>query len=178
MTIRSQSELSVGRQPVVSLAHIALAFLLPLLATVSCAANAPQAPAYERLALVGSDGVNHSIQVEVMRTPMQLYTGLRWRKHMDADKGMLFDLGTVRPAVFTMSDTIIPLDMLFIGADGRVVNIDANTTPGKVGPFTSQGPVRAVLELNAGTAARLKIAPGDEVQYAPLFPIDPNVQAH
>ena len=149
--------------------RVALVVVWPLLAIASCAAQEARTPTYEKLSLVGSDRVNHPIQVEVMRTPEQLWHGLRWRKHMDPDKGMLFDLGSVRMAVFTMSDTIIPLDMIFIGPDGRIVNIDAKTVPGNPGPYNSQAPVRAVLELNAGIAEKLKLGPGDMVRYDPLF---------
>jgi len=114
--------------------------------------------------VTGDDGVVHPLKVEVMHTQKELWTGLRWRKSMPQDQGMLFDLGEVRQAYFTMSDTLIPLDMLFIAADGKVVNIAAMTVPGNPGPYPSDGAVRAVLELNAGTALRLHLAPGDVVR--------------
>jgi len=115
--------------------------------------------------VTGDDGVVHPLKVEVMHTQKELWTGLRWRKSMPQDQGMLFDLGEVRQAYFTMSDTLIPLDMLFIGADGKIINIAVMTVPGNVGPYMSDGPVRAVLELNAGASTRMHLGPGNIVRY-------------
>jgi len=134
-------------------------------ADVSLAAQSEAARPREALAIIGSDGVTHPFQVEVMRTEQQRWRGLRWRKHLDPDDGMLFDLDGVRVAYFTMSDTLIPLDMLFIAADGRIVSIAERTVPGNPGPYASAVPVRAVLELNGGTCAKLDIKPGDLVRY-------------
>jgi len=149
------------------LSRIALVLLWPLFAIASCAAiNQPAPPhPFEALTITGDDGVAHALKVEVMRTQKELWTGLRWRKTMPQDHGMLFDLGEVRQAYFTMSDTLIPLDMLFIAADGKIVNIAAMTVPGNAGPYMSDGPVRAVLELNAGAALHLHLGPGAIVRY-------------
>jgi hypothetical protein len=149
------------------LGRIAFVVLWPLLAIASCAAIDQPAPPHplEALTVTGDDGVVHPLKVEVMRSQQELWTGLRWRKTMPQNQGMLFDLGEVRQAYFTMSDTLIPLDMLFIAADGKIVNIAAMTVPGNAGPYTSDGPVRAVLELNAGASLHLHLAPGDVVHY-------------
>ena len=149
------------------LGRLALIALWPVVVIASCAAIDQPAPPHrlEALSVTGDDGVARPLQVEVMRTQKELWTGLRWRKTMPQDHGMLFDLGEVRQAYFTMSDTIIPLDMLFIGPDGKIVNIAAMTVPGNAGPYMSDGPVRAVLELNAGASLRLHLSPGDVVGY-------------
>lgn len=154
----------------VVLGQITLGVLWPVVAIVSCAAVEQPAPPHplEALSITGDDGITHALKVEVMRTPKELWTGLRWRKTMPDDQGMLFDLGEVRQAYFTMSDTLIPLDMLFLGADGKIVNIAAMTVPGNAGPYMSDGPVRAVLELNAGTSLRLHLSPGDIVRSKPF----------
>jgi uncharacterized membrane protein (UPF0127 family) len=64
-----------------------------------------------------------------------------------------------------MKNTLIPLDMLFIAEDGRIIHIAERAVPGSLATFSSGQPARAVLELNGGTAARLNIAPGDRVLY-------------
>lgn len=153
------------RFSLIFLGRIALGLLWPVVAIASCAAVEQPAPphALQALVVTGDDGVTHPIKVEVMRTQKELWTGLRWRKQMPQDQGMLFDLGVVRQAYFTMSDTLIPLDMVFIRADGKIVNIAAMTVPGEAGPYMSEGPVRAVLELNAGASQRMHLQPGDAV---------------
>ena len=67
-----------------------------------------------------------------------------------------------------MKNTLIPLDMLFIESDGRIAKIVERTVPLSLASIASERPVRAVLELNAGTAARLGIQPGDRVLH-PAF---------
>jgi uncharacterized membrane protein (UPF0127 family) len=105
--------------------------------------------------------------VELAATPAQMEQGLMFRQSMAPDAGMLFDFKTPSMASMWMKNTVIPLDMLFIDAQGRIVNIAERTVPGSLDPVGAAAPVRAVLELNGGTAARLGIRPGDRV----LFPI-------
>jgi uncharacterized membrane protein (UPF0127 family) len=87
---------------------------------------------------------------------------------MPKDHGMLFSWETEEVQSFWMRNTCIPLDMLFIARDGRIVNIAERTVPFSEAIIPSEGAVRAVLELNGGTAARLKIKPGDRVIH-PVF---------
>jgi uncharacterized membrane protein (UPF0127 family) len=91
-------------------------------------------------------------------------TGLMFRKTVPADGGMLFDWGQPQSSEMWMKNTIAPLDMLFINADGTVRRIAENTTPRSLATISSGGPVRATLELAAGTAARLHIQVGDKVE--------------
>jgi len=107
----------------------------------------------------------HKFAVEVATTPEQHEQGLMFRRSMAADAGMLFDFGTPAPQTFWMKNTLIPLDMLFVGADGRIVNIHERAVPLSTDMIPSAGPVRAVVELNGGTAARLGIRPGDRVTW-------------
>jgi uncharacterized membrane protein (UPF0127 family) len=81
---------------------------------------------------------------------------------------MLFDYQESRPVAMWMKNTHIPLDMLFIDAAGRVARVARDTEPFSLTPIPSGQPVRAVLELNAGTARRLGIRPGDRVRH-PIF---------
>lgn len=94
--------------------------------------------------------------------------GLMYRKHLDADSGMLFDFQNDDFRSFWMKNTILPLDMLFIRADGTISSIVANTTPYSEKIISSEEPVRAVLEINAGRAAELGIKPGETI-HSTLF---------
>jgi uncharacterized membrane protein (UPF0127 family) len=90
-----------------------------------------------------------------------------FRKSLPPDAGMLFDYRTPSTASMWMKNTLIPLDMLFVDEQGRVVNIHERAVPGSLDPIAAMAPARAVIELNGGTAARLGIKPGDRV----IFPI-------
>jgi len=89
--------------------------------------------------------------------------GLMFRKELPEGHGMLFDFMQDQPVAFWMHNTYIPLDMIFIRGDGRILRIAENTTPMSDNLVPSGGPVRAVLEVIAGTARNLGIAPGDRV---------------
>jgi uncharacterized protein len=110
----------------------------------------------------------HEFEVEMAVTAEQRRHGLMFREHLDADQGMLFDFGRTGPVTMWMRNTFIPLDMLFIAADGRIARIAADTEPLSDAVISSGGPVRAVLELAAGTSAELGIAAGDRVVH-PMF---------
>jgi len=104
--------------------------------------------------------------VELARSPEQQQQGLMFRQSLAADAGMLFDFGDTRPATFWMKNTLIPLDMLFIAADGHVADIHERAVPLSEAAIESKVPVRAVLELNGGSVARLGIRRGDLVHHA------------
>ena len=110
----------------------------------------------------------HLFQVERAKTPDEQAQGLMYRRSMAADHGMLFDMVPPRVATFCMKNTFIPLDMIFVGPDGRIRNIAERTVPETTSTYSSDGPVGAVLELNGGTSSRLGIKPGDLVLH-PLF---------
>lgn len=111
-----------------------------------------------------TDGQNsHHFIIEVANTPITRQRGLMERKHMDANAGMLFDYGKPRQIHMWMKNTFISLDMLFIDRAGKIVGVATNTTPLSTAVIASPGPVLAVLELNAGTAARLSLDIGDKV---------------
>lgn len=118
----------------------------------------------EKLVIVTSDGISHPFDVEMAITPEQQEVGLMFRPTVPADGGMLFDWGEPRDSTMWMRNTVAPLDMLFMGRDGRVRRIAENTTPESLAMIPSGGPTRATLELAAGTAARLHIRVGDRVE--------------
>ena len=127
-----------------------------------------QAQATEPLTIVTQGGQRHAFQVEVARNDADRAQGLMYRRSMPADRGMLFDFGKVEPVSMWMQNTYLPLDMLFVRADGTIARVAANAEPLSTRSIPSGEPVLAVLELNAGTAARLGIRAGDRLDH-PLF---------
>ncbi len=121
----------------------------------------------EPLAIETADGTLHRFTVEIAATPEEQQIGLMFRKEMAPDHGMLFEFAMPRRARFWMKNTYLPLDLLFIRSNGRIANI-AQGEPLRLDGIESRGRVAAVLELNAGTAARLGIKAGDRVRH-PFF---------
>jgi uncharacterized membrane protein (UPF0127 family) len=121
----------------------------------------------QQLAIASKTGV-HQFTVEVALTEADKARGLMYRRDLPEGRGMLFDFFRERALSFWMKDTYVSLDIIFIRADGRIRRIAANTTPLSERLIPSGGPVRAVLEVRAGTAARLGIVPGDRVVH-PIF---------
>jgi uncharacterized membrane protein (UPF0127 family) len=108
----------------------------------------------------------HAFRVEVARTGAEQAHGLMFRTQMGPDEGMLFPFDPPRDGVaFWMKNTVIPLDILFIGANGRILNIAAMAEPYSLAPIPASGTAAAVLELNGGRAAQLGIGPGDKVEW-------------
>lgn len=124
-------------------------------------------PALEPLSIRTKAGT-HAFEVELAVTDDQQRKGLMYRRKMPANAGMLFLYDNGSRVTMWMSNTYIPLDMLFIAADGRITHIVERTVPLSTELIGSNGPVRAVLELNGGTASRLGIAVGDMVRH-PAF---------
>lgn len=103
--------------------------------------------------------------VELAMTRQEQETGLMNRKHLPENEGMLFLLNHDRQVDMWMKDTYIPLDILFIDAQGKITDIAENTPPLTLETVSSTGPVHAVLELPAGTAGKHGIEPGDTVNH-------------
>lgn len=141
---------------------------LPVIGLVVMLAGAAYAQALEALSIATQGGQRQSFQVEVARNDADRAQGLMYRRSMPANQGMLFDFGRVEPVSMWMQNTYLPLDMLFVRQDGTIARIAANTEPLSTRTIPSGEPVLAVLELNAGTAARLGIKPGDRIEH-PLF---------
>jgi uncharacterized membrane protein (UPF0127 family) len=142
--------------------------LIGLYLLLSILAAQASEPVLEQLIITTAEGNAVAYQIEVARTASQMQRGLMFRDTMAEDHGMLFIYEPERPARMWMKNTILPLDMLFIDSEGVIINIAANTTPFSLDTIESGGPVRAVLELNAGQAAKQRMAVGDRVTH-PLF---------
>jgi uncharacterized membrane protein (UPF0127 family) len=106
-----------------------------------------------------------SFRVEVASTPAQQARGLMFRQRMGANEGMIFPFNPPRGAAFWMKNTVIPLDIIFIGTDHKILNIAANAVPYSEQPLPSAGTAAAVLELNGGRTAELGIVAGDKVDW-------------
>ncbi|MCA0400374.1 MAG: DUF192 domain-containing protein [Proteobacteria bacterium] len=118
----------------------------------------------ERVEIVSGDR-RHSFMVEVMRSEPERARGLMFRQHMPQDQGMLFDFERDQNVTMWMKNTYISLDMIFIRSDGRIHRIETRTEPESERTISSGAPVRAVLEVNSGVAARLGLKAGDRVQH-------------
>lgn len=134
--------------------------------SVSTAAS--EDAAGEILVIETGDGAQHEFRVEVAATPEERARGLMFRTELAPDAGMLFQYEIPHRITMWMANTYLPLDMMFIDADGRVINIAERTVPETTTSIPSNGPAIAVLEVNAGTADRLGIARGDLVRH-PFF---------
>jgi hypothetical protein len=107
---------------------------------------------------------------EVMRTEEERERGLMFRPYLPQMRGMLFDFGETRPVQMWMKDTPIPLDMIFIRADGTIARVAENAEPFSERVIPSGGPIRAVLEINGGLAAKFGITAGERVNHALFQP--------
>jgi uncharacterized membrane protein (UPF0127 family) len=126
--------------------------------------HAAYAMRLETLKLVTAQGT-HVINIEITETPQEKAQGLMFRTHLADTSGMLFFYETPQEITMWMRNTYIPLDMVFIRADGVVHRIEAYTEPLSENIVTSQGGVTACLELAGGAAARLGLKPGDRVEH-------------
>jgi uncharacterized membrane protein (UPF0127 family) len=115
--------------------------------------------------VIHAGGSAYKFEVEVVTTPADRERGLMFRKSMASNAGMLFIYPNEKPVSFWMKNTLIPLDMLFVTAAGAIAHIAHNAVPMDETPIDSGAPVKAVLELNGGTAQALGIKEGDRVEY-------------
>ena len=135
-------------------------------ASVACAQpRSPEAVRPPRVTIRTTSGATAAVTAEVARTPETRERGLMFRTKLDPDAGMLFVFDESEDHTFWMKNTPLPLDMIFIGEDGRIVGIVERATP-----FTLQGrsvgaPSRYVLEVNGGWAAAHGVHPGDDVAF-------------
>ncbi len=112
---------------------------------------------------IATAGKLHEFQVEVASDDKSRENGLMNRHHMAADHGMLFVFDGAGEHYFWMENTYIPLDIIFIGADHRIIHIAASATPLSRKLIPSHGDAKFVLELNGATAKKLGIKRGDKV---------------
>ncbi len=116
------------------------------------------------LTVSGASGT-HSFRVELADTAEAQRQGLMFRTQLPDDEGMIFPYDGTTAQSFWMKNTPLPLDIIFIGPDGRISNIAAMTEPYSLESVYSVGPVLGVLELRGGLAEELGIEPGDKVTW-------------
>jgi uncharacterized protein len=154
------------------LARFAIAAILTLVPLTAChdrlveeaSAATPAKLEVVTVTIATSDGRTHRYKAEVARTPEQQARGLMYRRTMARDVGMLFPFPEPRMASFWMSNTYLPLDIIFISPEGRVVNVGEGV-PLRLDTVESTGPAGSVLELNRGEAARIGLSPGDRISW-------------
>ncbi len=139
-------------------------FALLVLAIVPANLGTAGAAETEVVEIASKTGV-HPFAVELAVNDEERAKGLMYRKELPEGKGMLFDFQIEQPVSFWMRNTYVSLDMIFIRADGRILSIAENTVPLSERPVPSGGPVRAVLEVVAGTTRKLGIKAGDRVAH-------------
>jgi uncharacterized membrane protein (UPF0127 family) len=156
------------RQPLWGRPWIALAAVLAFCAFLGIGLGVgARAASFQTLEIATKSGVK-VFSVEMATTEEEKTTGLMYRKELADGKGMLFDFSPEQEVSMWMKNTYIPLDMIFIRADGRILRIAENTEPLSTRIIPSGGLAKGVLEVIAGTAQKYGIAPGDRVAH-PLF---------
>jgi uncharacterized protein len=138
----------------------AVALLVALVLVIARSGRA----ADDTLEIVSKTGV-HVFAVELAVTDEQRTRGLMFRRALPEGQGMLFKFEPDQVIQMWMHNTYIPLDMIFIRSDGRILRIAENTKPESDNIISSGAPARGVLEVIAGTARKLGIAPGDRVAH-------------
>jgi uncharacterized membrane protein (UPF0127 family) len=141
---------------------LALLLATPALAQPGVSQPQPKLPE-EPLIIVTRDGTRHEFRVEMAVDSSHQMIGLMFRPSVGPNEGMLFDWGAPRESSMWMRNTITALDMVFITQDGHIHRIAERTVPLSLDTVSSRGPVRATLELAAGTAERLNLRVGDRV---------------
>ena len=119
----------------------------------------------ELLSIESAGGERHRFEVEIALTGPQHAQGLMYRRSLAVDAGMLFLYRGAGTLSIWMKNTPIPLDMIFIAPDGRIVDIAERTVPYSLETISSRFAASAVLEVIGGTVARLGIQPGDRVRH-------------
>lgn len=108
---------------------------------------------------------SRALAVEIAETAQERERGLMFRKDFPRDRAMLFVFPDAQEVTFWMQNTPLPLDMIFIGADGRITSIKEHEKPFSTDLVGSGGPVRFVIEVDAGVARRLGLEKGDRVRH-------------
>lgn len=137
---------------------------------ILCATQALGAGEREIVTVVTQGGGRFPFHVEIADTPASRGRGLMFRERLAEDEGMLFLFDEVERASFWMKNTSLPLDMLFIAADGRIADMHQDAVPHSTRPINSDGPVLAVLEVRAGTVRKLGIRIGDRIEHPAFTP--------
>jgi uncharacterized membrane protein (UPF0127 family) len=138
-------------------AGLVLAMLFALAPVAACSS--------ETRAVLHTAKGDYPFTIEVAQTDEERARGLMFRQSLAPDAGMLFDFFKEQPVAFWMQNTLIPLDMVFIGADGIVKAIHVNARPMDTTAIPSGVPVRFVLEIPGGRANEIGLEVGDRFEH-------------
>jgi uncharacterized protein len=138
---------------------VRLALTLVTLTLLAACSNAEN-----RLVLHTAKG-DFAFSIEIADDGAERAKGLMFRDHLAPDAGMLFDYGQEQEASFWMQNTLIPLDMIFIGTDGIVKTIHVNARPLDTTSIPSGVPIRFVLEIPGGRSTEIGLAVGDKMDH-------------
>ncbi|MGH7854589.1 MAG: DUF192 domain-containing protein [Candidatus Binatia bacterium] len=127
--------------------------------------SAGSCEAQPRVTILTRSGSELAFQVEVADTPAKRTTGLQYRKELGPDRGMIFLFPSEAPQSFWMKNTPIPLDMIFINRERKIVGIVEQTVPFSLDSRSVGVPSQFVLEINGGLAKRHNIQTGDSVRF-------------
>lgn len=142
------------------------ALAAPALAAADDAAQLDRIYRRSTLKVATPDARLHTFKVWLADDNERRARGLMFVKHLADDEGMLFIYDRAQPIAMWMKNTFIPLDMVFVAADGKVINVAENTEPHSLKTIESNGDALGVIELKAGTAKKLRIAKGARVMHA------------
>jgi uncharacterized membrane protein (UPF0127 family) len=123
-----------------------------------------------RVSIVSSDGREVGFQVEIAATPAERERGLQYRRELSQDRGMIFLFPREEPLSFWMKNTPIPLDMIFINAERRIVGIVESAPPFSLDSRSVSGKSQYVLEINGGLSRRYGFKSGDRVRFEGFEP--------
>jgi uncharacterized membrane protein (UPF0127 family) len=115
--------------------------------------------------LIHAGGSTYKFDAEIADTADERAQGLMYREHLDPNEGMLFLYPAAKPVAFWMKNTPLPLDMIFIDAEGKIINVAAMAKPFDTSPISSEGAAIAVFEILGGSAGQLGIQAGDKVEW-------------
>ncbi|MDH5722126.1 MAG: DUF192 domain-containing protein [Alphaproteobacteria bacterium] len=128
--------------------------------------NQPQILPVEPLKIILAVGSEVNLEVEIAKVPKEHMTGMMFRKEVQQNTGMLFLFNEAEVKSFWMKNTFVPLDIIFIDRNGKILNIHSNAIPGDLSPIKSKGEALAVLEIGGGEAKRFGVQEGDMLKNA------------
>jgi len=126
--------------------------------------------AQPRVSIIADEGREIAFQVEIADTPTKREMGLQYRRELAPDHGMIFLFPTEEQQSFWMKNTPIPLDMIFISAERKIVGVVENTVPFSLDGRSVSGKSQYVLEINGGLSRRYGFKAGDSVRFQGLSP--------
>jgi hypothetical protein len=135
------------------------------LLALACAPERKVAPPVPRVVVETAAGARHAVEVEIARSEPERRRGLMDRPSLPDGAGMLFLFDETAEHPFWMKDTLVPLDMIFVDEEGRIVGIVESAAPGTLAARTVGAPSRYVLEVNGGWARARGVRAGDRVRF-------------